>query len=516
MKKLSLPRQHFNRLIEDGCIYVDKTRQIAQLTEEFQQVFLARPRRFGKSLLLSTLANLFSGRRELFAGLWIENNWNWEDTYPVIHFYMDKTFFKDYGLEKGLQQYLRKLAKEFEMELAKEAPGDMLEELILKIEEKTGKQVVLLFDEYDKPINEYLSQPEMAEQHREMLSNFYGVLKPNSDRLRFLMLTGVSKFSHVSIFSKLNQLTDISFNPDFVNLLGYTPDEIVHYFEPYLKKAAGEMELSVAELLEQIKIWYNGYSWDGKHQVYNPVSFMRFCQERRFQNFWFTTGTPEFLIEHMKGRDFYQLDGLEVGQHVFETFTLKNLELPAMLIQTGYLTVKESLPNQFYRLGYPNHEVRVSMLDNLMGAFGNTDASQTGPNVYKLRDAFYRNDLKTAVSIINTLFENIPYQLNRKPYEADFHAMLYLVFRYMAMDARAEVSGLRGRSDVVLYTPDRILLLEFKIDETAAAAIKYIREQGYAEPLRHEGLPVFLVGINFDPVEKMVDDWEVEPLEKQD
>jgi hypothetical protein len=512
MKLISLARQHFERVIEDGCIYVDKTPLIWKMINDFSQVFLARPRRFGKSLLLSTVANLFQGNKALFAGLWIENNWNWEDTYPVIHFYMDKTFFKDYGLEKGLQQYLKKLAALHQVELPRESPGDMLEDLIIRVAEKAGKQVVLLFDEYDKPINDHLEQPEIAEQNREILSNFYGAIKPNSDRLRFLMLTGVSKFSHVSVFSKLNQLTDLSLNKDFVTMLGYTQEELSQYFEPYLQRAATELELSIEELLEQIKYWYNGYSWDGKRRVYNPVSFMRFCQERAFRNFWFTTGTPTFLVKQMKQRYFYQLDGLEVGQHVLETFTLENLELPALLLQTGYLTIEEELPYSSMRLGYPNHEVRMSMLYHLGGAFGKTDPGIVGPNVYKLRDAFFRNDIKTAVSIINTLFENIPYQLNRKPYEADFHALLYVVFRYMAMDARAEVSGARGRSDVVLYTPERIWLMEFKIDQSAEAALDYIKEQGYAEPLRHEGLPVFLLGINFNKEEQMVDDWKVEAL----
>jgi hypothetical protein len=512
MKLISLARQHFERVIEDGCIYVDKTPLIGKMLTDFSQVFLSRPRRFGKSLLLSTIANLFYGNKALFEGLWIENNWNWEETHPVIHFYMDKTGFKSVGLIAGLHKHLDELASDHGVTLSAAAPEFKLEELIRKVEEKHGKQVILLFDEYDKPINDYLEQPEIAEQNREILSNFYGAIKPNSDRLRFLMLTGVSKFSHVSIFSKLNQLTDLSLNKDFVTMLGYTQEELSQYFEPYLQRAANELRLSMADLLEQIKYWYNGYSWDGINRVYNPVSFMRFCQERAFRNFWFTTGTPLFLVNRMKQQYFYQLDGLEVGQHVLETFTLQNLELPALLLQTGYLTIEEELPYSTMRLGYPNHEVRMSMLYHLGGAFGKTDPGLVGPNVYKLRDAFFRNDIKTAVSIINTLFGNIPYQLNRKPYEADFHALLYVVFRYMAMDARAEVSGARGRSDVVLYTPERIWLMEFKIDQSADAALDYIKQQGYAEPLRHEGLPVFLLGINFNKEEQMVDDWKVEAL----
>ena len=221
MKLLSLERQDFDQLIKDGCIYADKTEMIHQIVTERKQVFLSRPRRFGKSLLLSTLANLFAGRKELFKGLWIENNWDWGETWPVIHFYMDKTLFEEIGLELGLEKHLKEIADGFGLVLRHESPGLMLEELLIKVQEKSGKQVVLLFDEYDKPINDCLNEPEMAEKHRKILSNFYGVLKPNSKRVRFLMLTGVSKFSQVSIFSKLNQLTDITFNKDFLTLLGY-------------------------------------------------------------------------------------------------------------------------------------------------------------------------------------------------------------------------------------------------------------------------------------------------------
>ncbi len=512
MKNLPLGIQHFDELITRGAIYVDKTALICQLLEQYKSVFLARPRRFGKSLLLSTIAQLFAGRKDLFTGLWAEENWDWNRVHPVIHFYMDKTGFADWGLKTGLIKHLDDVASDHGLTLQEDVPGLRLQELIEKLVQKYGKRVVVLIDEYDKPILDVLHNPEEAEENRKILGDFYGILKPIGDKIEFLMLTGISKFSQVSVFSKLNQLEDISMIRQFSTLLGYTEPELGLNFKDYLDLAQTELEYAEDAFMAEIKRWYNGYSWDAKNHVYNPVSFMRFLRDRKFSNYWFATGTPTFLVKQLHQKAFYAIEEIEVSEEIFESYNLENLDIRILLFQAGYLTIKKILPHNIYVLGYPNYEVQSSLTRHLMSAVGNLDATIPGPNVWRLREAFFLNDLEEAISIINTLFENIPGTLNRKKVEADYHAMLYLVFRYMGLEAEAEVSGLRGRSDAVLKTPTQVYVIEFKLDQSARAALDYIREKGYAEKHRHDGRPVLLLGINFSRKKKVVDDWGVEAL----
>jgi hypothetical protein len=425
---------------------------------------------------------------------------------------MDRTGFQDLGLKKGLMTHLDNLARPQGISLSAETPGLRLEEFIDKLYEKHGKKVVILIDEYDKPMVDVLHKPDEAEQNRAILGDFYGILKPNGDKLEFLMLTGISKFSQVSVFSKLNQLEDITLARPFSTLLGYTEPELSKYFEDYLSLARLELGYEPEAFAAEIKRWYNGYSWDAKNMVYNPVSFMRFLRDRHFSNYWFATATPTFLIEQLRQRSFFANDELEVSEEVFESYTLKNLDVRVLLFQTGYLTIKSILPYNTYVLGYPNYEVQSSLTRHLMSTVGHLDTTVPGPTVFRLRDAFYQNDLERAISIINTLFENIPGTLNRKKVEADYHAMLYLVFKYMGLEADAEVPGLRGRSDAVLKTPTHVYVIEFKLDQSARAALEYLREKGYAEKHRHDGRPVLLLGINFSRKKRVVDDWKVEDL----
>ncbi len=514
MKKLPLGIQHFDKLKDEGCLYVDKTEHICRLLWEFNAVFLSRPRRFGKSLLLSTIAQMYSGRKDLFAGLWAENNWNWDETYPVVHFYMDKLGFATIGLHRALLEGLDDIGAQFGVTMASEDPGKRLSELIEKIHAKTGKRVVVLIDEYDKALVEVLHDPKEAELHRLILSQFYGALKATDKSIKFLMLTGISKFSQVSVFSKLNHIKDITLQEEYAEMLGYTETELTTYFKEYLFAAEKKMEVPLSELMEQIKYWYNGYTWDRRlaKYVYNPVSFMNFCADKEFSNYWYATGTPTFLIEQLKKRQFYDMENIVVSSLSFDSYTLEELDAPNLLFQTGYLTLRERLPEGYFRLDYPNYEVRSAFLQHLMAGYGHVSKNTAGPTVSKLRDAFFRNDLKEAISIINTLFENIPGTLMRKKVEADYHAMLYLVFRYMGLHADAEVSGLRGRSDAVLRTPTNIYVIEFKLDQTGREAVDYLREKGYAEKHRHDGRPVLLLGIGFSRKKREVADYVLEAL----
>jgi hypothetical protein len=322
LPNLPIGRQYFADIRRDQSIYVDKTSYIYQICRPASSgYFLSRPRRFGKSLVLDTIDELFSGNRALFDGLWIADKWDWSATYPIIRMSLD-----DIGHEQGLKQALFKelnrIARTFDVALVEDASlGSAFKELIELVVKKTGKQVVILIDEYDRPIVDYIDPYNltMANQQRDILKQFFSILKNASKHIRFLLITGVSKFSKVSIFSELNHLDDLTLDPSAVALCGYTQAELEHYFAPYLK-------IMPADTLEKMKEWYDGYSWDGKTFVYNPFSVLKFFKNRAYRNFWFETGTPTFLLKLMRKRFAYKLEQTEVSNLVLESFRLEEFE----------------------------------------------------------------------------------------------------------------------------------------------------------------------------------------------
>ena len=338
MKKLPIGLQDFARLREEDYLYVDKTELLYQLATGGVYYFLSRPRRFGKSLLVSTLAELFQGNQALFEGLWIHDRWDWSKTYPVLDFRFNKSSYKISGLETFLYEELADRAKTYGIILEKSSYPAQLEELIIGLSRQHG-QVVVLIDEYDKPILDYLHDVEQAKAHREVLKNFYSVLKPLDPHLRFVLLTGVSKFSRVSIFSELNNLLDLTIYSDYATLLGYTQEELEHYFAERIDQLAPQFG-GRADLLNQIKQWYNGYSWDAKHFVYNPFSILNFFAKKSFENFWFETGTPTFLIKLLNRERQYDLEDVQARPLVFSSFELERIQPLALLFQTGYVTIK--------------------------------------------------------------------------------------------------------------------------------------------------------------------------------
>jgi Predicted AAA-ATPase len=293
MKYLSLGRQEFSNLINENLIYVDKTEYIFRLITEGRAYFLSRPRRFGKSLLVNTLKEIFLGNQHYFKDLWIENKIEWKK-YPVIQLDMASLDYREQTLLVALQKKLHRIADSYQIPLEITTPKEMFENLITQLFEQTQQQVVILIDEYDKPIIDYLHNIPQAEENREALKNLYSTLKPTDKYLKFVFITGVSKFAKVSIFSDLNHLTDITLDKDYAKMLGYTQNELEFYFADKLKSAATSLELTEKELLEKVKYWYNGYSWDAKSTVYNPFSVQNFLLQEKFSNFWFSTGTPTF------------------------------------------------------------------------------------------------------------------------------------------------------------------------------------------------------------------------------
>jgi len=360
MKNYPLGVQTFSEIIERGMLYIDKTQEIYKLLQG-KYYFYARPRRFGKSLMLSTIKALYEGRRDLFKGLWIENKWEWTQKNPVLHLSFSSINYQNQSLEKAISQELSFIASRKNIILKSEFAKDKFKEFIVALSDKGGN-VVLLIDEYDKPIIDYLGKDiNVAEKNRSSLKTFYSVIKDCDPYIEFLMITGISKFSKVSIFSELNNLTDITFHKRFLTLTGITQKELDYNFKEEIKELAEENAITQKTLKKEIQNWYNGYSWDGKTFVYNPYSLLSFFDFGEFKNFWFETGTPTFLLELIGQQRMVKLENLEVGAVTFSTYNIKELQLIPLLFQTGYLTIKERNGIDLYTLNYPNFEVKVSL-----------------------------------------------------------------------------------------------------------------------------------------------------------
>ena len=505
--KLPIGIQSFGEIRGNNYLYVDKTEDIFRLVDGGKYYFLSRPRRFGKSLLLSTIKALFQGEKHLFKDLWVEGRWDWAAQHPVVHFGFSSIGYKELGLEAAIEKRLNEIAYEFGIELQAKGNSQQFRELIHTLGKERG--VVLLIDEYDKPIIDYLDDIPQAKAHQKILKSFYSIIKDSDPYIRLLLITGVSKFSKVSIFSELNNLGDITIDRRFASLTGITQQELESQFAPYMADTEQILELKREELLSKVKEWYNGYSWDGKTFVYNPFSLLNFFQKSDFQNYWFSTGTPTFLIQHLTSKNFYQVGESEVGQVAFESFDIENIDVYSLLFQTGYLTIKSVEPFGLYILDYPNREVKDSMLQYLVAGFNHGSYTQTTPIVLRLRKAFIQNNLDQIINIINGLFKSIPSQIFIKEKEAYYHSVVYLVFQYLGQFIDAEVNTSDGRIDAVVQTDTHIYVIEFKLDESAEAALTQIREKGYAEKFRPTGKQVLALGINFSSESKSVNEWEI-------
>ncbi len=507
--KLPIGIQHLTTIRNEGYLYVDKTEYIHRMVTSGKFYFLSRPRRFGKSLTVSTLAELFRGNKKLFEGLWIDRHWDWSQIHPVIHLSFSTIGYQDLGLEKAIQEELEKLGRQFDVTYHSENYSRRFQQLLETLHQR-HHTVVLLIDEYDKPLIDYLDDLPKAREHQRIMKAFYSILKDAGEHLRLLFITGVSKFSQVSIFSDLNNLDDLTLHPAYNNLAGYTQPELEHYFADYIEQMAGQLGQPKADLLSEIRRWYNGYSWNGSDFVYNPFSVLRLFGTGDFQNYWFQTGTPTFLIKKLKDQHFIELENVRINLNTLSNYTLENMELRSLLFQTGYLTIKKRLEAGMVLLSYPNFEVEDSLLRFLLGAYRHDDPGASTPDIFDLRDAFYQNDLTRAFTLLQSMFKRIPSHIFIQEAETYYHSLVYLVFVYMGLYADAEVNTSDGRLDCVVKTPTHIYVLEFKLDQSADAALRQIREKGYAEPYCADGRTVVAVGVNFSSVKKAVEGWKAE------
>lgn len=512
MKPLPIGIQDFKKLREGGYLYIDKTEDILRLIQEGNYYFLSRPRRFGKSLLLSTLKEIFLGNQFLFEGLWIADKWSWE-RHPVIHISFNSIGYHDIGLERAIQVELLYIAEKHGIEITSEGVSRSFRELVEKLGAGQNK-VVILIDEYDKPIIDYIDDIPTAERYRNTLKNFYSIVKSSDPFIRFFFITGVSKFSRVSLFSDLNNLRDLTLSPKFSCITGYTHDELLYSFSDRIARICQKKEISQKELFQKIIDWYDGYSWDGKNRLFNPFSILSYFSDEEFFNFWWQTGTPNFLIQLLRKGMHFNLENITGGQDLFESYTLDHLEYRALLFQTGYLTINSIDEYGLYLLTYPNKEVQDSMYRHLLGAFRHAPTADTQPLIVDIKKSLDQLEIGRFIELINSLFDSLPYQIFIRKQEAFFHAILHIALNATGMFIETEVSTSNGRVDAVIHTDNVIYILEIKLDSSAELAMKQIKNRSYGTKYLHTNKEVFALGINFSSKDKKVSDWKLIPYKK--
>jgi hypothetical protein len=508
-KKLPIGIQTFREIREENHYYVDKTGFALRLITEGKHYFLSRPRRFGKSLFLDTLAELFEGNEPLFRGLYCHSRWDWSITYPVIRLNLGLRQLQSPGeLCRHLNQQLLVNRQQLAVEAEDDLPAEYLRKLITAAHARYGQRVVVLVDEYDKPILDNLAEPERARAMRDQLRDVYSVLKGSDAHLKFVFLTGVSKFSKVSLFSGLNNLEDITVNRDFSALCGYTEQDMESIFGPEL------------EGLDRttIRRWYNGYNWTGE-AVYNPFDLLLFFRNREFRPYWFETGTPTFLIELLARRQFYTptLSHLVTSMELLSCFDVDDISCEALLWQTGYLTiqqVEEILPgHRAYTLNYPNREVEWCLNSHLLWAYG-VNQSDAVQHTLRLPKLLREANLTGLEYHFKSLFASIPYnwytQNDMARFEGYYASVFYSHLAALGLDLQPEDVTNQGRIDLSLRFEAQIYLFEFKLVERfpGVSPLQQILERGYTEKFTAEGLPVHCIGILFSEQARNVIEWE--------
>ena len=512
-KKLPIGIQTFREIREDDHYYVDKTGFARHLIDQGKYYFLSRPRRFGKSLFLDTLKELFEGNESLFRGLIVHDHWNWSVTYPVLRISFGGGVVRDrLDLEATLHQQLSYHEGRFDLPAAFPDIRSRFLELIRLVHDQTGWRVVILIDEYDKPILDRIEEPDTAREIREGLKDFYSVIKDSDAHVKFAFLTGVSKFSKVSLFSGLNNLKDITIDKRYSAICGYTDRDVDTIFAPELEGLDRE----------QIRQWYNGYNWTGE-AVYNPFDLLLLFDQREFRPWWFETGTPTFLVKYLAEKGFFTPDlaGLRSSMTLLSTFDVGNIAPEALLFQTGYLTIKqvdEPIRGQWvYTLCYPNHEVETSLNSALLGGYL---AEERGSFEVRLRllDILKADDLPALRDLFHSFYASIPHDWYRKNqlagYEGYYASVFYSYFAALGLDITVEDSTSKGRIDMTVRFNGRIYLFEFKVVEMVpeGKALEQLKNKGYADKYRQYGEPISLIGVEFSRESRNIVGFEIEAV----
>ncbi len=492
------------------CYYVDKTEHARRLVERGKYYFLSRPRRFGKTLLVDTLQELFEGSEELFRGLAVHDGWDWSGRHPVVRISFGGGNFDSPDLvRRNVERQLAATERRAGLEPGSDEASNRFGELIEALHERTGQRAVVLVDEYDKPILDALGDRELALANRDFLRGFYAMIKDNDKHLRFVFLTGVSKFSQAGLFSGLNNLRDITLAPEFSDICGYTDDELDAVF-------ASELE---GLDRDKIRRWYNGYNWRGPERLYNPFGILLLLAERRFGNYWFLSGTPTFLVETLSRRQVSApaLEGMFADDDLLSAIDVDRIPVEALLFQTGYLTIAGEEPDEdapLYRLDYPNHEVKRSLNALLLEAMAPDVA--VAAESRELRRLMRTNDFAGLERRFRAFLASIPneWYANTGMAGAHYASVFYSHFAAAGMDVRAEESTARGRSDLAVLHGGGVYLFEFKVADgkPEGRALAQIRERGYADKYRRPGVPIHLIGIEFGREERNIVGFEFETV----
>ena len=510
-RKLPIGIQTFREVREEDCYYVDKTAYVPEMLAEGKHYFLSRPRRFGKSLFLDTCKELFAGSEELFAGLYIHDHWDWSVRHPVLRLSFGSGSLSEPGvLHKEVMAQLDTLEEETGVKSRYDTASMRFRHLIQRLHRQSGQRVAVLIDEYDKPILDALDTPEAARANRDFLRGLYAVIKDSDAHVRFTFITGVSKFSKVSLFSGLNNLKDITLDPRYSALCGYAEADLDTVFAPELPGLDRD----------QIRDWYNGYRWRGDEKVYNPFDILLLFDSREFKAYWFETGTPTFLVETLFKR---RVSSLALGEMIgsdelLSTFDVDHIATEALLFQTGYLTItdEEDLGGEpIYRLGYPNREVRQSLNRSLL-RYLVRDATQQMANSVRLSRLLAANDFAGLKTLFHAFFASIPYEWYTNNdiahYEGYYASVFYSYFAALGLDITVEDSSSHGRLDMAVLFNDRVYLFEFKVVElaSAGAAMAQLKERRYADKYRALGQPIHLIGVEFSKDERNIAAFDVE------
>lgn len=499
--------QTFEEIITEGYVYIDKTESVYKLLQG-KVYFLSRPRRFGKSLLLSTLASLFEGRKDLFKGLFIEDKIEWK-SYIIVRISLNGVSRKEVDLHISLLDMIREYAQKYQIILENHSLSDRFRELVRKLSEK--EKVVLLIDEYDKPLISFIEDSETYEKNRAILKEFYGTIKDLDPYLRFVFITGVSRFSKVSLFSDLNSLKDISMNENFCDICGYTETDMHHYFTKQIGEIAAKKGISKEQLFAKVKQKYNGYNFYGTKKMYNPWSVLNFLDTGHLDNFWFETGTPTFLTQ-LIARFQTTVQGVTADKTDLGKLTFDSENIIPLLYQTGYLTIDEDLGDDLFTLRHPNEEVSESFTRYLLAEYTRLYKGGVRYIALQVRNALKTKDAAQLISAINPIFASIPYQIFNKDKEAYYHSVMHLVFMLLHYNIESEVCTNVGRVDTVLLEQNEVWLFEFKLDSSAEVAFAQIIDKNYAQKYRNTGKTIYGVGVNFDSEIKKINEVKIQAL----
>ena len=514
LKRLPVGIQTFSEVRELDMLYIDKTEQMWNMIHASKCIFLSRPRRFGKSLLVSTLQSYFEGKRELFKGLYIdsvEKDWT---AYPVLRFSMasGKHMEKD-QLERYLLSILEDNEKRFGLTSDKTDPNLRLKNLISNVHEKTGKKVVILIDEYDAPMLDVVHEDKTLPQLRNVMRNFYSPLKDADPHLHFLFLTGITKFSQVSIFSELNNLTNISMDSDFAAICGITKEEVLTHTMDYIDRLAANNGWTRERAIEILTQQYDGYhfTWPSP-DLFNPFSLLQAYNKKRVNNYWFSTGTPTYLIEMLRKYHVMpsRIGGGNVQSSAFDAPTERMKSILPLLYQSGYITIKDYNPvSQNYKLDIPNNEIRAGLMESLLPNYVDEYADEGSSMVGDLYVALLEDDIDEMLRLLQAYLLTVPY-CNNADSEGHYQQLLYVIFSLFGRYVDVEVHTPTGRVDIVMYTSKALYLFELKLNMSSQAAIAQIDLKDYSSKFALTGLPIVKVGINFDSTRHTISDWEVE------